>query len=63
MQIIKPGWSESTRGALRFFKENFYMVDKVKYIVLYYAEREWLLNPELYHQYAIIINEKAQLYI
>ena len=63
MQIIKQGQSESTRGALRFFKENFYKVDKVKYIVLYFAEREWQLNPELYHQYAIVVGEKAQLWI
>ncbi len=63
MQIIKQGRSESTRGALRFFKENFNKTDKVKYIVLYFAEWEWQLNPELYHQYAIVVGEKAQLWM
>ena len=63
MQIIKQGSLKSTRDALRFFKEHFDKVDKVKYIVLYFAEREWQLNPELYHQYAIVIGENAQLWM
>ena len=63
MQIIKQGQLKSTRDALRFFKEHFDRVDKVKYIVLYFAEREWQLNPELYHQYAIVIGENAQLWM
>jgi len=63
MQIIKQGSLKSTRDALRFFKEHFDKVDKVKYIVLYFAEREWQLNPELYHQYAIVIGENTQLWM
>jgi len=63
MQIIKQSSVKPTRDALRFFKEHFDKVDKVKYIVLYYAEREWLLNPELFHQYVIIIGENAQLWM
>jgi len=63
MQIIKQGSLKSTRDALRFFKEHFDKVDKVKYIVLYFAEREWQLNPELYHQYAIVIGENNQLWM
>jgi hypothetical protein len=63
MQIIKQGSLKSTRDALRFFKEHYDKVDKVKYIVLYFAEREWLLNPELYHQYAIVIGENTQLWM
>ncbi|GAG84569.1 unnamed protein product [marine sediment metagenome] len=63
MQIIKQGSLKSTRDTLRFFKEHFDKVDKVKYIVLYFAEREWLLNPDLYHQYAIVIGENAQLWM
>jgi len=63
MQIIKQGQLKSTRDALRFFKEHFDKVDKVKYIVLYFAEREWQLNPELYHQYAIVIGENTQFWM
>jgi hypothetical protein len=63
MQVIKQGPLKSTQEALSFFKEYFDAVDKVKYIVLYFAEREWRLNPELYHQYAIVIGENAQLWM
>jgi hypothetical protein len=45
------------------FKEHFQKRDKVKYIVLYSAKREWQLNPELYNQYTIVIGENAQLWM
>ncbi len=63
MQVIKQGLLKSTRTSLRFFKEHFDKLGKVKYIVLYFAEREWQLNPEPYHQYAIFIGENVQLWM
>ena len=63
MQVIKQGLLKSSRTSLRFFKEHFDKLGKVKHIVLYFAEREWQLNPELYHQYVIFIGEKAQLWM
>ena len=64
MRIIKEeNSSGSTRESLRFFQEHYHVLGEVKYIVLYHAEREWLINPELCHQYCIIIGEKVQLWM
>jgi len=63
MQIIKSGPLSNTNDSLRFFKEHYEELRKIKYVILYYAEREWLVNRELYHQYVIIVGEKAQLWI
>ena len=63
MRILKEGRSLAPRDSLQFFKEHLTELGKVNYVVLYYAEREWLLNPDLYHQYTIIIGQKAQLWI
>lgn len=63
MQIIKQGRLKSTRKSLRFFKEHVEKLGKVKYIVLYSAERERRWNQELYSQYVIVIGEKAQLWM
>lgn len=63
MQIIKQVKLVSTRDSLRFFKEHFEKLDRVKYIVLYSAKREWRLNPQLYNQYVIVIGENAQLWM
>ncbi len=63
-RIIKEEESSgSTRESLRFFQDHYYELGEVKYFVLYHAEREWLINPELYHQYRIVIGEKAQLWM
>ena len=63
MQVIKQGRLKSTRKSLRFFKEHFEKLGKVKYIVLYSAERERRWNTELYSQYVIVIGENAQLWM
>ena len=64
MRIIKEEKSSgSTRESLKFFQEHYQELGEVKYIVLYNAEREWLINPELYHQYCIVIGEKVQLWM
>ena len=63
MRVIKEGRLKSTRDSLMFFKDHFRELGKVKYIILYYAEREWLINRKFYHQYVIIIGEDAQLWM
>ncbi len=63
VQIIKEGRLKSKESSLMFFKDHYQELGKVKYIVLYYAEQEWLINPEFYHQYFIVIGEKAQLWM
>ena len=63
MQVIKQGRLKSTRKSLGFFKEHFEKLGKVRYIVLYSAERERRWNLELYSQYAIVIGENAQLWM
>ncbi len=63
MRVIKEGRLKSTRESLMFFKDHFRELGKVKYIILYYAEREWSINKKYYHQYVIVIGERAQLWI
>jgi len=63
MQIIKEKRLRSTSESLKFFKDNLSKLGEIKYLVLYYAEREWVLNHELYHQYVIVIGEKCQLWM
>jgi len=67
MKIIKQEKGRGdARDSLRFFKEHYQELGEIKYIVLYYAEREWALdrnNPDLYHQFAIMIGEKAQIWM
>jgi hypothetical protein len=36
---------------------------EVRYIVLYYAESDWVLDPELFHNYTIIIGKDVQLWL
>ena len=63
MQIIKEGRLKSTESSLIFFKDHYQELGKVKHIILYYAEREWSINPEFYHQYVIVIGERTQLWM
>ena len=63
MRIIKQGRLKSTEDSLMFFREHYQELGEVKYIILYYAEREWLINKEYYHQYVIVIGENAQLWM
>ena len=63
MQVIKQGPLKSTRKSLNFFKEHFEKLGDIKYIVFYYAEREWRLNHDPYHQYVIVIGENVQLWM
>ena len=64
MRIIKEEDSSgSTRESLRFFQKHYHELGEVKYIVLYHAEKEWLINPALYHQYCIVIGENVQLWM
>ena len=63
MRIFKEGKLKSTYQSLAFFREHLKFIGQVRYIILYYAEREWSINPDLYHQYVIIIGEKAQIWL
>ena len=63
MRVIKEGHLKSARESLMFFRDHYQELGKVKYIILYYAEREWLINKKYYHQYVIVIGEKAQLWM
>ena len=65
MRIIKQGPGKSTKESLRFFKDHYLELGEIKYIILYYAEREWAIyrDREIYHQYVIIVGEKAQLWM
>jgi len=64
MRIIKQEEGDGvTRASLKFFKAHFKELGKVKYVILYYAEDEWVLNPDLMHQYVIIIGENCQLWM
>jgi len=63
MLKIKGGKYQPTRASLEFFKKHYGKLGEIKFIVLYYAEREWSLNPELYHQYVNIIGDKAQVWL
>ena len=61
MRIFKEGRLKYTDESIEFFKKYYRSIGKVNYFVLYYAEREWKINPDLYHQYVIVIGEYAQL--
>ena len=63
MRVYKEGPLKSTDESLTFFKGYLLILRKIKYIVLYYAEREWLINRELYHQYVIVVGEEAQAWM
>ena len=63
MRVIKEGHLKSTEDSLMFFKSHSQELGRVKYIILYYAEREWLVNKKYYHQYVIVIGENAQLWM
>ena len=63
MQVYKEGPLKSTDESLRFFKKHLLKLGKIEYIVLYYAEREWLINRNLYHQYVIVVGEEAQAWM
>jgi len=54
---------DNARASLEFFNRHFKELGKVKYIILYYAEKEWVLNHDLMHQYVIIIGDNAQLWM
>ena len=63
IRIIKEDRSRSTRDSLKFFQDHFNEIGDIKYVILYYAEHQWLLNHDLFHQYVIFIGEKAQLWL
>lgn len=63
MNIIKEGKLKAPENSLNFFREHYDELGELKYIVLYYAEKEWSINPEVYHQYTILMNEKAQIWM
>ena len=63
MQIIKEKPFSSPDESLKFFKDHFLEFGGIRYIVLYYAEREWLLNNSYYHQYVIVVGNLAQLWL
>ena len=64
MRVIKQGRLKSTVDSLMFFRDHYQELGEVKYIILYYAEREWSINNNYYyHQYIIVIGEKAQLWM
>jgi len=63
VRVIKQGRLTSTEDSLIFFREHYQELGEVKYIILYYAEREWLINKKYYHQYVIVIGENAQLWM
>ena len=63
MKIFKEGRSKSPQDSFKFFSEHFRELERVNFVVLYYAENEWQLNPLSYHQYVIIIGEEAHIWI
>ena len=63
MQVIKQGRLKSTEDSLKFFREHYQELGRVKYIILYFSEREWSINKKYYHQYVIVIGENAQLWM
>ena len=46
MKILKECKLKSPEDSLKFFKENLKELGKVNYVVLYYAEKEWAINPD-----------------
>jgi len=65
MRIIKEGDGKSTEESVQFFKDHYGELGQIQYIILYYAEHEWAVarNPEIYHQFVIIVGEEAQLWM
>ncbi len=63
MNIIQQGKLKAPEHSLEFFKEHSDELGEVKYIVLYYAEKEWSINKGVYHQYTILMNERAQIWM
>jgi hypothetical protein len=65
IRIIKEGDMTSSRHSLQFFQDYSLELGEIHYIILYYAEREWeaARSPEIYHQYVVIVGEKAQLWM
>ena len=63
MRIIKEGRLKASCESIEFFKKYYRSIGKVNYFVLYYSEREWKINPDLYHQYVIVIGEYVQLWM
>jgi len=63
MKILKEGQSKSPQDSLKFFSEHIEELGKINYVVLYYGENEWQLNPHLYRHYVIIIGEEAHIWI
>ena len=61
MKIFTEDREISPRDSIQFFKEHYEELGKVHYVLLYYAEKEWAINPNLYHQYVIIIGENTQI--
>ena len=63
MKIIKEGSNGHSWSSLEFYKQHYHKLGDVNYIVLYYAEEEWCINHDLFHQYVIVIGEKAQIWV
>ena len=65
MRIIKEGSARYAEDSIKLFKEHHSELGEIKYIILYYAEREWAIcrSPEVYHQYIMIVGENAQLWL
>jgi len=63
MRIILEERRGVSRLSLKFFKEHYDALGEVRYIVLYYAESDWRLDPELFLIYTIIVGEDVQLWL
>ena len=65
MRIIEQGPNEDTEASLQLFKDHYLELGEIKYVILYYAEREWSVHrgKGIYHQYVIIIGESTQLWL
>ncbi|TKJ22648.1 MAG: hypothetical protein CEE43_05310 [Promethearchaeota archaeon Loki_b32] len=63
MKIIKEDRDQGTVTSIEFFKEHYKELGEIRYLILYYAEREWSINHNLQHQYTIFIGENAQLWL
>ena len=63
MRIIKQGRLKSTEDSLMFFRDHYQELGRIKYIILYFAEREWSIDKKYYHQYVIVIGDTAQLWM
>ncbi len=63
MKVIKEDKDIGTDASIDFFKKHYKELGEIKYLILYYAEREWMINHDLYHQYTMFIGENAQLWL